>query len=175
MRWLLAGIGLVAAVVVTVLAVGWSLPVRHTSSRSATMEASSATVFALVSQVEEYPSWRSGVSRVDVLASDDAGRPLRFREHGSDGAILYEVMEREPDRRMVVRIADSTLPFGGRWIHEITPTADGATLSITEEGEVYNPVFRFMSRFVFGHTSTIDRYLRDVSTRLSAPRAAEPG
>jgi hypothetical protein len=31
---------------------------------------------------------------------------------------------------------------------------------ITEDGEVYNPIFRFMSRFVFGHTHTMDAYLR---------------
>ena len=173
-RWLLTGLGLVAAAVVIVLVVGWSLPVEHTASRSEMTGATPAEVFALVSQVEEYPRWRSGVTRVEVLASDDAGRPVRFREHGADGAILYEVMEREPDRRMVVRIADTNLPFGGRWTHEITPAADGTTLRITEEGEVYNPVFRFMSRFVFGHTSTIDRYLRDVSARLNAPRTPEP-
>ena len=174
MRWLLLGIGLVTTAVVVILVVGWSLPVEHVASRSEMTRASPAEVFALVSQVEEYPRWRNGVSRVEVLASDDAGRPLRFREHGVDGAILYEVMEREPDRRMVVRIADTTLPFGGRWAHEITPNADGATLSITEEGAVYNPAFRFMSRFVFGHASTIDRYLRDVSARLNASRVPEP-
>ena len=27
---------------------------------------------------------------------------------------------------------------------------------ITEDGEVYNPIFRFMSRFAFGQTSTMD-------------------
>ena len=31
---------------------------------------------------------------------------------------------------------------------------------ITEDGQVYNPVFRFMSRFVFGHARTMDAYLR---------------
>jgi hypothetical protein len=30
---------------------------------------------------------------------------------------------------------------------------------ITENGEVGNPVFRFMARFVFGYTATIDTYL----------------
>jgi hypothetical protein len=35
---------------------------------------------------------------------------------------------------------------------------------ITEEGEVYNPVFRFISRFVIGQTRTIETYLRDLGT-----------
>ena len=37
---------------------------------------------------------------------------------------------------------------------------------ITENGEVYNPLFRFMSRFVFGHTATIDKYLEDLGQVL---------
>ena len=31
---------------------------------------------------------------------------------------------------------------------------------ITEDGEVYNPIFRFVSRFVFGQTRMLDAYLR---------------
>ena len=44
----------------------------------------------------------------------------------------------------------------------VTPKGDSTTLRIVEDGEVYNPVFRFVSRFVIGHTATIDRYLRDL-------------
>jgi hypothetical protein len=31
---------------------------------------------------------------------------------------------------------------------------------ITEDGEVYNPIFRFVSRVVMGHTAMLDSYLR---------------
>ena len=40
---------------------------------------------------------------------------------------------------------------------------------ITEDGEVYHPLYRFMSRFVFGHTTTIDRYLTDLGRKLGHP------
>jgi hypothetical protein len=42
----------------------------------------------------------------------------------------------------------------------------GSELRITEEGEVYNPIFRFVSRFIMGHTATIDSYLSAVRKRL---------
>ena len=45
---------------------------------------------------------------------------------------------------------------------ELIPRGDSTTLRITENGEVYNPVFRFVSRFVFGHSATIEKYLADV-------------
>ena len=41
------------------------------------------------------------------------------------------------------------------------PTApDASRVTITERGWVSNPIFRFVSRFVMGHTSTLDAYLR---------------
>ena len=59
-----------------------------------------------------------------------------------------------------------SLPFGGSWTYELIPTAGGTMLRITEDGEVYNPLFRFISRFVLGHYKSIDQYLDDLERRL---------
>jgi len=53
----------------------------------------------------------------------------------------------------------------GRYVWDLTlePTAGGATrVRITEQGEVANPLFRFVSRFLIGQTRTMDVYLRDL-------------
>lgn len=161
--------GLVALVLVVVL-VGWSLPVEHRAARSAIIAATDGEVFALISGVAAYPEWRTGVTRVEVLRTDAAGLPSRFREHGSDGAIAYDVVERSAPSRLVHRIADPSLQFGGRWTFEVERAGTGSTLTITEDGEVYNPVFRFVSRFVMGHTQGIDRFLADVRRRVGQTR-----
>jgi hypothetical protein len=36
-------------------------------------------------------------------------------------------------------------------------------LTIVERGKVRNPIFRFLSRFVFGHTATIESYLSSLA------------
>ena len=77
--------------------------------------------------------------------------------------MAFERMERPS--LLVARITDVTLPFGGTWTYRIVPAAAGSELTITEDGEVYNPIFRFMSRFVFGHTATIDGFLADLLTK----------
>ena len=59
------------------------------------------------------------------------------------------------------------LLFGGTWTYELTPVGRATLLRITERGEVYNPVFRVMSRFVFGHTATIDAYLAALGARVA--------
>lgn len=160
--------GLVA-VVLAVVAVGYLLPVKHDASRERTYAASPSTVFAAISTPANLPRWRSGVKSVELLP-DEGSRP-RFREVGSDGAITYVVDELVPERRMVTRIADKSLPFGGSWTYELMPAANGTTLRITEKGEVYNPIFRVMSRFVLGHHRTIDNYMTDLDRHLATHSA----
>lgn len=82
------------------------------------------------------------------------------------GTMTFETETWDPPRRMTARIADENLPFGGAWTYTIEPDGDGSVLTITEDGEVYNPLFRFMSRFVFGHDSTIRGYLEAVQAEL---------
>jgi hypothetical protein len=74
------------------------------------------------------------------------------------GEIPMETVEMIPQRRLVGKITDSKLAFGGTWTFEITRVPEGATLRITENGVVSNPVFRSMSRFVFGYTGEMEKY-----------------
>jgi len=92
-----------------------------------------------------------------------------WRETDKGGqTIAYEAMESDPPRHLVTRIADPSLPFGGTWNYEITRSGSGSTstLTITENGEVYNPVFRFVSRYIMGHAATVDAYLKAAKARL---------
>ena len=159
-------LGTLALVALVVAGVGWSLPVRHRTSRQAAYPATPEAVYAIITTVEEFPAWRSGLETVEIVESGSGMRT--YREKSGDGTILYSVDEAVPPSRLVTRIADRTLPFGGSWTYELTPTATGTSLRITEDGEVYNPIFRFMSRFVFTHHATIDTYLTDLGTRFGA-------
>ena len=82
------------------------------------------------------------------------------------GPVIMEVQESEPPTRFVTRIADPDQPFGGTWTFEIVPSGAGSRVTITERGEVYNPIFRVMSRFVFGYTGTMQSYLAALTARF---------
>ena len=62
--------------------------------------------------------------------------------------------------RFISRITDKNLPYGGEWIIDVAVDRDGSIVTVTENGEVYNPIFRFVSKFIMGQTATIDGYLR---------------
>ena len=79
-----------------------------------------------------------------------------------DGTIAYEMAERKPPARLVTRISDPKLPFGGSWIYEISATPEGCRLNITErESEVYNPIFRFVTRFFLGYNRASTNMLHE--------------
>ena len=154
---------LVLAVIVAVAGIGWLLPAEHVASGEMTLPAAPDRVFQAISDVNRYPAWRPSVTRVDVLATD----PLRWREHEGGDAITFEMVDSSRPQRLHVRIADADLPFGGSWTYTLTPAGTGTRLQITEDGVVHNPVFRFVSRFVIGHTATIEQFLHDLQALLT--------
>ena len=162
LRIAILGLGLLAAVLLALVAFGYALPVAHVATLDAELAAPPERVFAALIDVEAFPKWRSDVKAVEVT-----GRaPLQWREMGSNDTLAFAVQESEPPRRLVTRLTDKSLPFGGSWTFALEPSGSHTRLSITENGEVYNPLFRVMSRYVFGHTATIDRYLSDLQKYL---------
>ena len=164
MKWLLFVVAAVVALALIVVLVGWTLPEKHVASRMAEIPQPPDVVWRAITDVGAFPSWRSDVTSVEQLPGDSAH--ASWRETGKNGRITYEVSESEPPRRLVTRIADRSLPFGGSWTYDLAPANGGTRVTVTENGEVYNPLFRFVSRFVMGHTATIDRYLADLKKKL---------
>ena len=168
MRWIVWIGAAIAIVAIVVIIVGYSLPKAHSVSRTATVPLPPDAVFALLLDVDRYPSWRPGVKSLQRHADRD-GRPAWTEEvSGMKIPLYFERLERPS--LLVSRIADPSLPFGGRWTYRVEPAPGGATLTITEDGEVYNPFFRFMSRFVFGHTATLDEFIKNLNSRAASSR-----
>jgi uncharacterized protein YndB with AHSA1/START domain len=164
LRWLVRiVIGLVALVAI-VVAIGYSLPQSHVASRTASFSQPPDRVWAAITDFAAFPTWRKDVQSVEVLPSADGKRS--WRETSAKGSSLTFVTDAwEPPSHMTARIADKDLPFGGSWDYTISPTAKGSTVTITEHGEVYNPIFRVVSRFM-GNTATMDAYLSALASKL---------
>lgn len=165
MRSLLVLLGMLVALLVLIVAIGALLPRQHEARATAHYQPKPEIVWAAISDYKSYPQWRSDVRGVDILPPVN-GNPS-WREHGPSGDIAYEIVELRPPSRLVTRIADRNLPFGGTWEYDLQPApGGGSVLTITEKGEVYNPVFRFISKFVMGQHSTINRYLRSLGRKF---------
>ncbi len=149
-----AALALIAGIVAVV---GSRLPKAHVASRSILLQQSPQDVYGVVRDFAAAPKWRSDVERIDVEAQQSG--LVHFREVGKNGTVNYELMEDVPAERMVTRIRDTDLGYSGQWTYVFAAENGGTRVTITEDGEVSNVLFRFMSRYVFGHTATIDSYL----------------
>jgi hypothetical protein len=168
MKWVLIVIGLLVALIALVALVGALLPKSHSGIRSARFKQPPETIWHAITDVESFPTWREGVKSVERLP-DRNGRPA-WKETDAHGQVIpFEITAFAPPRKLVGRIADPKLPFGGTWTYEITPGDGGSRLTITENGEIYNPIFRFMAKFFLGYTSTIETYLRSLGKKFGEP------
>jgi uncharacterized protein YndB with AHSA1/START domain len=157
-------VALIVIALGTMALLGSRMSPEHTATRSMYYEQSPAEVYAAVRDFESSPKWRNDVKRVEMLGMTSGH--VRFREHAGTGAVTYDVVEDVPGRKLVTRIADRNLGYSGAWTYQIMPDGNGTMLTIIENGEVSNPLFRFLSRHVFGHTGTMEKYLEALKGHL---------
>jgi len=138
--WIAASL---VVMVVLVVVIGWLLPVGHEASVSRVFAQPPEVLYRLIADRDAYPQWWSG-----------------------DPRIKSDVLQATPSRRFVTRIADPEQPFGGTWTFDIVADGTGSRVTITERGDVYNPVFRLVSRFVLGHHATMNGFLDAAAERL---------
>jgi hypothetical protein len=136
MKWILIVLVVVAAVVAVIAAIGATLPRNHVATRSLALRRPAEEVWPAIMQ-----------------ATAASGVPI-------------DVVESDPPRRHVTRVKDTEKMFGGTWTITIAPSPTGSTVTITEDGWVGNPIFRFVSRYVMGHHATMDGMLKEVAKKL---------
>jgi hypothetical protein len=155
MKIALVVLGAIVLLVVVVVAIGAMLPKGHVATRSARYSASADRLFGLIAGPQDW--------RPDMLLSDEfaeGGRTFVRETMRDKETITYELLNRDKPRSVERRIATENLPYSGTWTIVLEPSDSGTVVRITERGEVSNPVFRFVSRFILGHTQTMDAYLR---------------
>jgi uncharacterized protein YndB with AHSA1/START domain len=161
MKWVKIALGVLIALFAIVTIGGLMTPKSHVATSTARYARSPDEVFKAISDFQALPTWRKDLTKIERLR-DQNGHSV-WREDGEFGPITYEVIENKPPTRLVTKLADPDLPFSGTWTYEVAPVPGGATLKITENGEVKNPIFRFLAHYVFGTTST----MKTVQTSLA--------
>jgi uncharacterized protein YndB with AHSA1/START domain len=175
MKWIMIlsplAVGLLAAVGF-VFIVGLLMPRHHRASRAALFAAAPESIWSVLTDFPNQPSWRPGIRSVDLVSVQDGVRTIREVDSHKQ-TIDYTVDVFEPPRRMVTRITSKNLPFGGSWTYELIPEGGGTRLRITEDGEIYPPPFRYVARCM-GYTATMEKYLKALGHKLGSDVRPEP-
>ena len=151
LKWTLIVIGVLVAVIALTALIGALLPKSHVASRKARLKQTPEKIWETIIDFASWPTWNPAAKKMERLA-DQNGRAVWVMV-GKQGKLPMEVEDSTPPQRLVT-------PFGGSWTYEIKPAEGGCMVTITEDGEIYNPIFRFMARFVFGYTATMESFLK---------------
>lgn len=162
MKWLLIPVGILVCCILLIFIIGIFLPVKHTASLRIYLRAADSNVWRRIVDISEYPAWRRELQSVQVLTGT-SWVEVDKRGH----KISYSMEVGESGRKLTTKINGSDLPFGGSWTYVLERDGQGSALTITENGEVYNPLFRFMSKFIFGHSTTLKKYAADLERSFS--------
>lgn len=165
MKWGFIAGGALVALVLIITFIGLLLPKAHIATRKIQLSRPASTVFSTITDWQAYPTWRNDVESVAPWKGPDGStgwiEKMKYNE------IPLQILESTAPDKLVVKIADPKLPFGGIWTYDVKAVDDThCTLTITEAGEVYNPIFRFVSRFIMGHTATMDAYLKAIGKKF---------
>lgn len=164
-RLLIVAAGVLGALVLVVLVVGLLLPEEHHASRTLVTKQQPQVVWDAINDHANEPSWRADVASVTSLGERN-GKPV-WQENYKDGnTVALMTTEFAPPTRMVRELTDLEGPFSGRWEIDISPTPNGSTVKVTEIGKVSNPIFRFVSKYVIGHTTFMERYLTGLAGKF---------
>lgn len=163
-KWVIRIAIALAALLAVVTVMGLALPKGHQASRAVIVRGSPDAVFEVITDFARYPDWRPDVERIELVADERGGQIIR--EVGKNGTIPYRVEVMVVPTRLVMRIADPDLPFGGTWTFELEPADTKTSVTLTEDGEISNPIFRFIARVFFDEYATVDAYLADLQKRM---------
>lgn len=159
MYWILFVMGALVSLVVAVIVGGLATPRHHVASRSVTVRAAPETVWPIVRDVGSYAKWRPEVQSTRVEGEE-------WQEFTTSRTIRYGVADEQAPHRFVARILDDDLPFTGEWTWMLETSDGGTRVTLTEHGEVGNPLFRFIGAHLVGYTRTIDAVLNALAIRV---------
>jgi uncharacterized protein YndB with AHSA1/START domain len=160
-KYVLSAVLALVCVVALLYVVGLFLPAKHVASRSVEFKATPEAVFNLVTDVKNSLNWRTSLQEIKML---DADSWTEVQKGGDE--ISFRVKSKTPSSRVEIEVINNS-DFGGTWVGTFEPTASGGTkVTFTENGEIYNPFFRTMSKLFFDMGATLEQYLGELSRKL---------
>ena len=158
LRIILVLIVLVGAVYLYAL----SIPAHQTHARTTTLKQTPEAVFALLTDLPNFPKWSRNMEKIEMLPPIDGKEATRQTFKKGNMQMTIITSESTPPKHLVRSMGDIGGPFEGSWTYEITPTADGSQIVLTEQMTMNNACFRLMVKLC-GPTKYMDEHLEDMA------------
>lgn len=153
-----------AGVVLTIL--GGRTPPGHVASATLRLRQPPEAVWALIDDAAAYPSWATGVNKVERVAG--AGGAEAWRQTMGRNTFVLTTTRREPPRLLERTIADARGPFSGSWTYELAPEAGGAAtrVTLTERGHITQRLPRAVMKHFVGYHVYLVKHLQAMASKF---------
>ena len=138
-----------------------SIPAHQTHTRTMILKQTPDAVFALLTDLPNFPKWNRNMVKIEILPPVNGKEATRETFKGNMQMTII-TSESIPPKRLVRSIGDTDGPFEGSWTYEITPTADGSQVVLTEQMTMNNACFRLMAK-LFSPTKYMDEHLEGMA------------
>lgn len=113
--------------------IGSSTPFAFTGTTTALLPATRREVWTELTDLNALAQRRPEVIAVEPLDNTEDGRK-RWKEHTKrGGSIIFSIAEEQPERRLAVRMEESTFGMTGTWTYELADAGASTALTIHEE------------------------------------------
>jgi hypothetical protein len=169
-RWLAPTIGAIAmssAVgLVAVYAWGMSVPEHYAATVVAQVPGDPVTVFAALSDPERRPQWAPGVARIGQVSDDLLGRPVWRELDPTNDRFEFSVVSAEFPVWCTTTTKPEEIGVAATWTWTVAPAGTGTAVTLSEEGEISNPLFRGIWALRYGAYQQVEQDLAALSRHL---------
>lgn len=158
------------------------LPETRTVSASGRIAAGPRAVWTLLARVEDYPSWRASVVRVEPLPGKEG--PVRSSRGPGPGLqrppagwvevdragnrVRWRVLEAEPPERLALEVRAGWPPYRGRRVVRLSPEDSLTRVAVGQRGGAGNALFRFAGAYFSSPNRDPDRLISALAERVGA-------
>lgn len=139
-----------------------TIPAHQTHTRTTTLKQTPEAVFALLTDLPSFPKWNRNMEKIEILPPIDGKEATRQTFKGSNMQMTIITSESTPPKHLVRSMGDNNGPFEGSWTYDISPTADGSQIVLTEQSTISSPLFRLMVK-IFSPTKYMDEHLEGMA------------
>lgn len=141
MRSVIFFIGIVLALGLSFVLVGFCAPVEQSSELSKEFTCSKQELWSQLINIGKYPDMKEDVFKVELLSGDK--EELRWYEYSKLGAIReLEVVEQVPGERLTVKVTDPTLNLEKKRVYTLFGDQSTSILSVKEYTRVEQLLLR---------------------------------
>jgi ABC-type amino acid transport substrate-binding protein len=153
----------VAALAVIVAVVAFLVPETTTTSRMCSYNTGDGDLWYAISNLRDYPSWRSSVTEVTELPARN-GKDV-WRVKSADDTRDYTVTATDKYVSMTLQFTNEEQAFTGTWTFRVSGDDNRGQVTIVESGRIDGLLPRIMN-LSRDRTIELDTYLVDLGARF---------